>query len=409
MSILGSIAIIFVTIVLLLIWGRKIPVFSIPIGFVFITQFGWLIGEDYFHGTDNSVGSSFVPFILFLSFLLALFGLFLFANGIERLTSKARRIILLTLPSITCFIVFIVFIWWSQSNIGHVLQSAKNISGNKPYCIDVASGNTYKEATSADDFSGYQMRSPHGWGSYSGPHAVLAVGTGSQLASYHWSYGQKTFIKDSNRFVIYCSPRQHFVESMQENPLQQQTNEKFRYAGLSFSIPKHYEAHVTSAYSTPTIVFYAMPPNFESFSPNTDKINKINASIEMSLAETNRPDQWLMKNDSSQQVEENTPQFGLMKHTTWYIRPGSVKVIPSYFEYFHISKNKKVDTLINCSNSIQNSNSIDLNCLHVFKRNGWTYTFHHSSADLPNWNKLQDNLVRLTRSFLETPLISQTN
>jgi len=376
-------------------FARKIPAFSIPTGLLFMTPFVWGMTEDYFRSRDNSVGAMFVPAILFVFFVLALMGAFLFISGMRRLKPKLRAALLFGLPLLTIIIGGIFFLRWSQANIDHVIKSAEKIAGNEPYCIDVSSGNDYKEATSQSDFSGYRMRAPHSWGWYATHHAILAIGSGVQPEIYHWSYNNKSFIKkSSNQTPVYCTPRLHFATAFSGEQHVEQLN-RFRFVGMYFSIPPIYRAKVFSYSSTPSITFYATAPIFENV-PKVGQANAINSHIELNFADTKRTDAWLTKDGPAYIVEESGEEYGLKKHTKWYVGSGQRnKSRTPNFDYFELSGDGRVSTIISCPD-IEKAQ-----CLHAFRDGGWTYTFHHSPVDLAHWKGMQEKLVSLTRSFIK--------
>ena len=378
------------------IFARKFSAISIPMGLLLMAPFLWGMAEDYFHGRDNSVGAMFVPFILFVFFVLALIGVFLFISGMRRLKPKLRTALMFGLLFFMITIGSISFFWWSQANIDHVVESAEKIAGNELYCIDVVSDNEYKEANSLSDFSGYRMRAPHGWGWYAGPHAILAIGSGVQPDIYHWSYNSKSFIKDSgSRSPVYCNPKLHFATVISDKNLVGQSN-KFRFAGMSLSIPPIYRAEIFNGSSSPTIIFYATAPNFENV-PEVGQANAIDSHIELNFADTDRADVWLTTDGQAYIVEESGEEYGLKTHTKWYVGSGTrEKNRQPSFQYFETSNDKRIVTVIDCPDKVKGQ------CLQAFRSGGWTYTFHHSPADLPKWKIMQEKLVNLSHLFIKS-------
>lgn len=375
---------------------RKLPAISIPIGILFMVPFVWGMAEDYFHGRDNSVGAMFVPLILLVFFLLALLGAFLFFSGMRRLKPMYEIVLVFGLLILTISMGALFFTRWSQANINYVVESAEKIADNEPYCIDVVSGNSYKEAVSLSDFSGSRMRAPHSWGWYAGPHAILAIGSGVQPDIYHWSYRGKSFIKDDgSKSPVYCNPRSHFATTFSG----EQTAElfhRFRFAGMHLSIPPIYRASIFNGSSNPTITFYATAPNFES-APEVGRADAIYSHIELNFADTDRTDVWHTKDGPAYIVEESGEEYGLKKQAKWYVGSGRRREksgVPS-FQYFNISSDNKIVTVIDCPDSVRGE------CLHAFRSGGWTYTFHHRPVYLAEWKTMQEKLVKLTRSFIK--------
>lgn len=371
-------------------FARKIPAISIPLGLLFMAPFTLAAAETYLSSRDNSVGAAFIPIILMALFILAIYGAFLFIIGMQKLKSGLRITLMWLIPSTLGLAGGVVVYSWSQENINHVIASAETIAGNTPYCIQVASANDDKEATFRSDYSGYHMRTQ------GGPHALLAIGNGNQPEIYHWSYHNKSFIKDSAQYAIYCKPRAHFAITMLDKPVSEQPSKHFRYAGMTLSIPQKYKSKVIG-FNYPAITFYSTAPAFENV-PDAKDSGAINSHIEVNFIDTNRTDYWLTKDDSSHIVETSGEEYGLKKNTLWYVGSGPrEKLRPRYFQYFNVSNDNRVVTVINCSDIVKGQ------CLHAFRHDGWTYTFHHSPVDLPEWKSMQDKLVKLTHSFIETP------
>jgi hypothetical protein len=346
-------------------------------------------GEQFVRGRDNSVGAMFVPLILAALFAVALIGAFLFAAGIRRLKPERRVKVMLGIAVAIIAPAGIYFLWWSHANIERVRTSAEQIAGNEPYCIEVASGEQRRPATSPSDFSGYNMRAPHADGAYWGRHAVLAVGAGNSPDVYHWSYTNKAFIAEAyGAPPIYCQPRRHFATAFTDTP--PTDRQSIRIAGMRLSIPLRYRPHLQGM----TLVFSATAPDFTNV-PEVGSQQAIESMIEVSLVDSDRTDAW---RGSGTLVEDAGEEHGLRVQTRWSVGPdGQEKTSPPTFEYYNLSSDNRVATVISCIDKVK------WQCMHAFRSGGWTYTFHHSPTDLSQWKTMQDRLVELARSFVQAP------
>jgi len=370
---------------------RKLPFIAIPVGLVLMAPFFLSVGEQAVMGRDNSVGAAFVPLILFVLSLVAAIGAFLFIAALLRLKPDRRWKILLGTTIAILVPAGIAFLWWSRANIDYVKRSAEQIAGNEPYCIDVASPAERRPATSMYDFSGYNMRAVHSGGVYLGPHAILAVGAGNSPALYHWSYTRKSFITESSGpQPVFCEARRHFADTLTNTPAV--SPQAIRFGGMRLSAPDRYRLHISGA----SLIFSAAAPDFEN-APSA-RGEAIMSSVEVNIVDSDRTDRWLSRTNSDSIVEDSGEEYGLRAQTRWSVATdGRKKTSPPSFEYFNLSSDNRVATVILCLDKVK------IQCIHVFRSGGWTYTFHHSPSDLKHWKRMQDKLVELTHSFVREP------
>ena len=371
---------------------RKLPFIAIPLGLALMVPFFLSVGEQAVRGRDNSVGAAFVPLILFVSSLVAAIGAFLFIAALLRLKPDRRWKILLGTAIAILVPAGIAFLWWSRANIDYVTRSAEQIAGNEPYCIDVASGGERKPATSLDDFSGYNMRAVHSGEMYLGPHAILAVGAGNSPALYHWSHTRKSFITEpSGPQPVYCEARRHFTDTLTNTPAV--SPQSIRFGGMRLSAPDRYRLHISGA----TLIFTAAAPDFEN-APPAQSEQAIMSFVEVNIVDSDRTDAWLSRTNSDFIVEDSGEEYGLRAQTRWSVATdGRKKPYSPSFEYFNLSDDNRVATVILCLDKVK------VPCIHTFRSGGWTYTFHHNPSDLKQWKRMQDKLVELTHSFVQAP------
>jgi hypothetical protein len=97
-------------------------------------------------------------------------------------------------------------------------------------------------------------------------------------------------------------------------------------------------------------------------------------------------------------VEDAAGEYGLQAQTLWSVASdGRKKSSPPSFQYFELSSDNRVATVISCPDKVK------WQCMHTFRSGGWTYTFRHSPTDLKHWKRMQEKLVDLTRSFVQAP------
>lgn len=352
------------------------------LGLLLLGQFFLALLDQSVHGRDRGIGAAFVPFIIFVSGMIALAGAGMFLWGMSRLTPKGRKVVLAGLFAGLPLTGFGVFLWWSHANIADVTASAEKIAGNTPYCIAVPFGHTYRQAATLADFSGASMRAPLESGMYGGPHATLAVGSGNRPETYHWSYGMKSFVKDSylGDGPIYCLPRPHFARTMPNRRGAQSQADEFRMDGMRFSVPAGYRV-LASGDGEPFITFYATPPDFTP-APEASAPGSNYSEVTVYFSDTDSPYMGL----AAKIPKSNGSAYGLEKSTGRYASL-----------YFNVSSDKRLGTLIDCSAGPQDPRKY---CMHAFRRDGWTYVFYHAPGDVPEWKAMEDKLVTLTRAFV---------
>ncbi len=284
-------------------------------------------------------------------------------------------------------LVAIVYHW----SITRVKSSTLELVGDRPYCIQVPGNGGYKEARSNDDLSIFKMRSKSG-----DHHAVLVIGDEEDGSMFHWSYWKGSFVQGIvGPPVVYCTPKQKFLGLVEHSQLFEPSSLVFRINGLKFAVPFSFRPTVISSGIHSGITFFALSPRFAPLN-NPPEYNKpVSASdilshIEVNFGKTGRPATWLDKKSSIHKVEEAGNEFGLNREFVWYLPSNST----AFVQYASRNERGAVTTLIQCSGGKNGS------CLHTFQRDGWTYTFHHHPAEMPNWQAMQNNLVSVTNSFV---------
>ncbi|MEK6663736.1 MAG: hypothetical protein AABY73_07710 [Pseudomonadota bacterium] len=276
-----------------------------------------------------------------------------------------------------------------------VKRRAEAIAGDKPYCIQVWGNGNYKEASLHSDLA------------FSAPdnsweldyQAFLVEGSGDNPKVLYWSFGKKTFI-DGTRSAppLVCTPRLHFAENLKMTPGIEPSHFDFRVAGRKFSVPYSYRPVVRGG-GDPGMTFFAAAPSFSALGKlpaygQPVSMEDINHHIEVEFRRSDRLHTWLQKTDSSNNVQEAGSAFGLNRDRVGWHGGLSSRTPNEHFQYFFQSADGQITTLIRCPDSQRGY------CMHTFYHNGYTYTFHHTPANLPNWKEMQRNLGTLMNSFI---------
>lgn len=261
-----------------------------------------------------------------------------------------------------------------------VLREAEALAGERPYCLQIpATGSEYKAARSTRELTVLSMR-----GSHAIHHAVLVIGDVEQAEFFHWSYRFQRFIKGTYGMQpIYCAPHPHYLLKPVPVRADEETRLNFYMAGMNFSIPKEYRPYPLWADHF-GLTFHAEAPQFL---PTGQHESKASDYIVVTFREENsRLALWAKTPSGARVLAEETGPDGLKKQV-W---EGTSRQI----RYSLRASDSRVTTVIQCFDNQ------DVQCLHSFEQDGWTYDFHHMPADLPAWREMEKRLVDLNKSFI---------
>jgi hypothetical protein len=286
-----------------------------------------------------------------------------------------------------CIGIGIFIFQWSVSR---VKSSALKLAGDTPYCIQIPGEAGYEEVRSTGNLSIFRMRAAHG-----NHHAVLMMKNGSTVERFHWSYWNGAFVPGAiGSPAIYCIPRHGFLAAIERSPLPKPATFKFTLDGAAFSIPFSFRPMVIESDAALSITFFASVPDFGPLENPPEYNRAVPARDILSFVEArfgSRSDlsTSLLKNSSTDKVEDAAEEYGLQKQFTWYLPGNSTAAL----QYSAKSRNGDVNTVIRCPGSKLGS------CLHVFRKDGWTYSFNHREAEIPHWEAMQEKLVSVINSF----------
>lgn len=274
---------------------------------------------------------------------------------------------------------------WAEENIYWVINSAEEIAGNEPYCIQVNGGIDYKEALALSDLSGNNMRGAE-LGNY---HAILVIGDVSKPKLLNWSYNRKSFLSDVyGNPAIFCLPQKHFAKVLTNTPKSKPKKLGFVYSGMKFSIPSNARSFTHGV-------------NHLGFSFNDVRgeiTPDMHALISVDFESSGVMQGWIYRQNSPNHiVEDDGEVYGLKKQNTWYFGSGERRKKandPEHIQYYQESNTQVVSTLIACPNDLRGE------CMHTFQRDGWTYTFKYKPTHVSEWKRLEERVVKLTNSYI---------
>jgi hypothetical protein len=263
-----------------------------------------------------------------------------------------------------------------------LVRDAARIADGTPYCIQVAEGGDYRQATSWLDFSPSRMHAMIRSDRAMQFHAILAVGSGADPAIYNWSYRSMSWRKDpmSNATpVISCAARQSFATELpyflrtstrgndaailprEQNATGESGLVRIRLGGRSFTIPISYQPMAHAAYNTYLRLIVDVP----SVEPMTcaDVRSCINHWVEIYL----------------------TPASVM----SWLDGPETeaTRLVDN-----RAGPNGPIRTRIDCYPASFNDG---LNCTQHFLFDGVLFRFRMREAELRDWRSAQDRLIEL--------------
>jgi hypothetical protein len=257
-----------------------------------------------------------------------------------------------------------------------LVRDAARIAGGMPYCIQVAEGGDYRQASSWLDFSPSNMHAMIRSDRAMQFHAILAVGSGEEPTIYNWSYRSMRWRKDplaNATPVISCAARQAFATDLPYLPRTSTRDQDvaalpqepgvmhMRLAGRSFTIPASYQPMAHAAYNAYLRLIVDVP----SVQPMAcaDVRSCINHWVEIYL----------------------TPASVM----SWLDGPATEK---TRLVDDGAGPNGPVRTRIDCYPPSFNDG---LNCTQHFLFDGVLFRFQMREADLSDWRSAQDRLIVL--------------
>jgi hypothetical protein len=92
-------------------------------------------------------------------------------------------------------------------------NSAVRIAASRPFCIQIATQNGYRELSSITQLAGLRMK-----GRFALNHAVLIIGDLHQPQLLNWSYRANAFVAGAyGPPPLYCRPRHDYFRSLEQS------------------------------------------------------------------------------------------------------------------------------------------------------------------------------------------------
>ena len=262
-------------------------------------------------------------------------------------------------------------------------DSAMRLASGRPYCMQVATINGYRELSSVTQLAGLRM---YGWRSLN--HAVLVIGDLHQPRLLHWSYRANSFVEGAyGPPPLYCRPRQNFLNTLEYSAERDARMLFMAYGGYEFWIPRSYRPRLM--WPNQTLMLTARAPNFV---PTDGRLfeGKLATLIQLDFTSDGRLERWRVRTDDDHRIESLGEQFGLIKERTWH--RGSNE---PHLQYYSLQKDGTDETLISCV-----SEKPEYQCEHTFKSDGRLYYIHVMPQDIAQWRDTQARLVGLLDSFV---------
>jgi hypothetical protein len=260
-------------------------------------------------------------------------------------------------------------------------DSATRIASGRPYCIQVATSEGYRELSSVTQLAGLRM--------YRGlplHHAVLVIGDLGQPQLLHWSYRANSFAEGAyGPPPIYCRPRQDYFNALDQSAERDRRMLFIAYGRCELLIPRSYHPRLT--WPNAHLLLTAKAPNFE---PTDGELlqGKLATMVELHFTSGGELDLWRYRSGNTR-IEPLGSVFGLTKERVWR---GDKK--EPYVQYYSLRRDGTVETLIFCV-----SEKPEYQCEHSFEAGGMLYSLHQMPENIPQWHGLQARLVGLFDSF----------
>jgi hypothetical protein len=282
-----------------------------------------------------------------------------------------------------------------------VVEQAKVMAGNRPFCIQVADNAraSYRPAGALLDLFGLTMRSQ----SQVLHHAILVIGAGNEPQLFHWSHRKQEFVPGVlNQNAGYgpgitCLPRRDFAGGL---PVLFPRGSADRYVRFSsqdtFLIPAAYQPRWSGS-AGGSLSIAAPAPDFAPLNKSWDQLPPFERDSNWVFVQWNAG--WLQSLMASTDAEAAEPQteFGLQKQRiVRHGRDGKDYESQRYTVPGDRAESGAVSTLIHCSPS---SATLPKSCQHRFLHGQRHYYFRHRPEDVPRWLEMQKKVLGLFASF----------
>ena len=270
-----------------------------------------------------------------------------------------------------------------------VVRSARLVAGGKPYCIQVADGQSdYRPARMLFDLSGLAMRAK----TFDQHHAILVVGDDAHPSLFHWSYHRGGFVPGvvneampGHGPVLTCEAQRDFVDSLPMLWPQRSASAYVRFSEHEvYRVPTSYQPRWDGG-SSRFLAIATVAPDFAPLATNWFTLaepERVRNAAFIGWNPTGLLD--LVKSAPAGAI---STEFGLRETPLGSSRRYVTEGQP----------NGANATVIDCPVESEGHPAM---CHHRFVNQGREFGFLHHPEDLPNWRTIQERLVDLFASFV---------
>jgi hypothetical protein len=272
-----------------------------------------------------------------------------------------------------------------------MVQQAKDIAGNRPYCIMIRFFHKYINANPLNAI----IPPIGGVNNY---HAVLIVGYKENEELYHWSYVNRSFMEGAKGYSSYtiCVPYKFNYENIKQSDYLEKLN--FKVHNRTYSIPLVYRpilsgnrlvlsAHIPDLFPVRYDFNANRSDGFITIEPKPERLSRGRILVTPAGNET---------------IYQSFPELEIAEFAYDLNKPNTVLRPGSGHNLFYAKNNNEISTVISCFNSA------DMPCSHKFIRGDLIYGFSYMPSHLSQWKILEEKVYQLLTSFHETASPNQS-
>lgn len=270
-------------------------------------------------------------------------------------------------------------------------EHAAVIAAGQPYCIVVPRGYRYVPAIEFIDTMGLVMV-----GSRERNHAILVVGYKENQKTYHWSYFNNGFVEGAyGPFGFTCAKNKFDYDNLKSSDYAETVS--ISTNGIEYLVPLVYQPSKLGSGLDASIVFVVQLPEFK---PVRDTRSVRRSTTIHAEKHNGKPLRAVEELPSSMDNYHSLREYGLKtgQYVTasgvWRPKNTDTDSGSRYGIYYAEDINGNVAAVISCLTTSETK------CLHEFKRNEITYSFHHMSSELARWRELEESVVSFVDSFV---------
>ena len=269
-----------------------------------------------------------------------------------------------------------------------VMRSARAVARGKPYCIQVADGQSdYRPARMLFDLSGLVMRAK----TFDQHHAILVVGDDAHPSLFHWSYHRGRFVPGvlndampGHEPVLACEAQRDFVATLPMLWPQRSENAYVRFSEQEvYRVPASYQPRWGGG-SSRFLAIATAAPDFAPLATNWAALTEPERVKNVAFIGWNTAT--LLDLVKAAPAGAIAAEFGLQETSLGssrrYVTEGQPNGINA--------------TVIECPLGSEVRPAM---CQHRFVNRGRAFDFVHRPEDLPRWRTMQERLVGLFASF----------